>query len=86
MSRINDYLKVELVNMKFEEEYSMANQNYAEVAKAILSAIGGAENVNSAAHCATRLRLVLKDESKVDQAAIEKMDIVKGVFSTAGQF
>ena len=44
----------------------MANQNYAEVAKAILSAIGGAENVNSAAHCATRLRLVLKDESKVD--------------------
>ena len=64
----------------------MANQNYAEVAKAILSAIGGAENVNSAAHCATRLRLVLKDESKVDQAAIEKMDIVKGVFSTAGQF
>ena len=62
MSRINDYLKVELVNMKFEEEYSMANQNYAEVAKAILSAIGGAENVNSAAHCATRLRLVLKDE------------------------
>lgn len=72
--------------MKFEEEYSMANQNYAEVAKAILSAIGGAENVNSAAHCATRLRLVLKDESKVDQAAIEKMDIVKGVFSTAGQF
>ena len=66
MSRINDYLKVELVNMKFEEEYSMANQNYAEVAKAILSAIGGAENVNSAAHCATRLRLVLKDESKVD--------------------
>lgn len=72
--------------MKFEEEYSMANQNYAEVVKAILSAIGGAENVNSAAHCATRLRLVLKDESKVDQAAIEKMDIVKGVFSTAGQF
>ncbi|MDB8563282.1 PTS transporter subunit EIIB [Turicibacter sanguinis] len=32
----------------------------------MLSAIGGAENVNSAAHCATRLRLVLKDESKVD--------------------
>ena len=63
----------------------MAKENYAEVSKALLTAIGGKDNVNSAAHCATRLRLVLKDESKVDQVAIEKMDIVKGVFSTAGQ-
>ncbi|MBQ4163994.1 MAG: PTS transporter subunit EIIC [Turicibacter sp.] len=64
----------------------MATTNYAEVANLILKAIGGKDNVVSAAHCATRLRLVLKDESKVNQAEIEKMDIVKGVFSTAGQF
>ena len=49
----------------------------------ILVAIGGKDNVASAAHCATRLRLVLNDESKVNKAEIEKMDIVKGVFSTA---
>lgn len=64
----------------------MTNPNYAEVAKVILEAIGGKDNVASAAHCATRLRLVLNDESKVNKAEIEKMDIVKGVFSTAGQF
>ena len=64
----------------------MANTNYAEVAKVILEAIGGKDNVASAAHCATRLRLVLNDESKVNKAEIEKMDVVKGVFSTAGQF
>ena len=64
----------------------MANTNYNEIAKAILEAIGGKDNVNSAAHCATRLRLVLKDEAKVNKAEIEKMDVVKGVFSTAGQF
>ena len=64
----------------------MANTNYAEIAKVILEAIGGKDNVASAAHCATRLRLVLNDESKVNKAEIEKMDIVKGVFSTAGQF
>ena len=61
----------------------MTNPNYAEVAKVIHEAIGGKDNVASAAHCATRLRLVLNDESKVNKAEIEKMDIVKGVFSTA---
>ena len=64
----------------------MATTNYKEIAQAILEAIGGKDNVNSAAHCATRLRLVLKDEAKVNKAEIEKMDAVKGVFSTGGQF
>lgn len=64
----------------------MATQNYTEVAQTILNAIGGKDNVNSAAHCATRLRLVLKDETKVNKAEIEKLELVKGVFSTGGQF
>ena len=64
----------------------MATTNYKEIAQAILEALGGKENINSAAHCATRLRLVLKDETKVNQAEIENMDLVKGVFSTGGQF
>ena len=38
------------------------------------------------AHCATRLRLVLNDESKVDEDTLSNMDVVKGTFSTGGQY
>jgi sucrose PTS system EIIBCA or EIIBC component len=60
--------------------------NHKEVAQSILDAIGGKENVSAAAHCATRLRLVLHDEEKVDQAALDAIETVKGTFSTSGQF
>ncbi|MDQ0198262.1 sucrose-specific PTS transporter subunit IIBC [Neobacillus ginsengisoli] len=60
--------------------------NHKEIAHAILNAIGGKENVSAAAHCATRLRLVLQNEEKIDQAALNSLDVVKGTFSTAGQF
>lgn len=60
--------------------------NYFEVAKEILTALGGKENVSAAAHCATRLRLVLNDESIVDQKKLDEMEAVKGTFSTGGQF
>ncbi|WP_332692812.1 sucrose-specific PTS transporter subunit IIBC [Halalkalibacter lacteus] len=60
--------------------------DYNKVAKEILEAIGGKDNVDAAAHCATRLRLVLKDESLVDESKLEEMDVVKGTFSTGGQF
>src|SRR5437899_2202624 len=60
--------------------------NHKEIAQAILNAIGGKENVSAAAHCATRLRLVLHNEEKIDQAALDSLDVVKGTFSTAGQF
>jgi len=60
--------------------------NYKEAAVAILAAIGGKENVSAAAHCATRLRLVLNDEDKIDSAALDAIETVKGTFSTGGQF
>ena len=60
--------------------------NYHEVAKEILTALGGKENLSAAAHCATRLRLVLNDESIVDQKKLDEMEAVKGTFSTGGQF
>ena len=60
--------------------------DYSKVAKEILNHIGGEKNVESATHCATRLRLVLKDEKKANKEALEKIDAVKGVFSTSGQF
>lgn len=57
-----------------------------EAAKEILAAIGGEENISSATHCVTRLRFALHDENKVDKEALEKVDVVKGSFSTNGQF
>lgn len=59
--------------------------DYNKSAKEILQLLGGEKNVASAAHCATRLRLVLKDDGKADIKKIEKLDIVKGVFKNSGQ-
>lgn len=59
--------------------------NYRNSALEILAAIGGKENLASAAHCATRLRLVIADNSKIDKAALERVDVVKGSFEAAGQ-
>lgn len=60
--------------------------NYKEIAQETLLALGGKENVAAAAHCATRLRLVLNDETIVDQAKLDSIGAVKGTFSTGGQF
>lgn len=61
-------------------------KEYKQTAEEILKIIGGKENVISAAHCATRLRLVLKDESLIDTKALENVNMVKGNFSVSGQF
>jgi PTS system sucrose-specific IIC component len=55
------------------------------IAREILEKTGGKENLISAAHCATRLRLVIGDNSKCDSKAVETIDGVKGVFFAAGQ-
>lgn len=60
--------------------------NYKKSAEEILEAVGGEDNLDAMAHCATRLRLVLNDESKVDEDTLSKMDVVKGTFSTGGQY
>ena len=57
----------------------------AQAAREILAAVGGPENVVSAAHCATRLRLVIADDSKVDKDAVEDALGAKGNFQAAGQ-
>ena len=59
---------------------------YRQTAEAIIAAVGGKENIAAATHCATRLRMVLKDESKIDKAAINAIPLAKGNFLTAGQF
>ncbi len=57
-----------------------------QVAKEILEHIGGKENIKSVEHCATRLRLILKDKGKIDEKAIENIDGVKGQFFAAAQY
>ena len=59
--------------------------DYRKTAKAILDQVGGSKNIVSAAHCATRLRLVIADNGKADKEAIENVDGVKGVFEASGQ-
>ena len=59
--------------------------DYRKTAQNILDQVGGSKNIVSAAHCATRLRLVIADNSKADKGAIENIDGVKGVFEASGQ-
>ncbi len=59
--------------------------DYGRCAKEIFENLGGRENLVSAAHCATRLRLVTVDNSKINMKKLEEIDGVKGVFSNNGQ-
>ena len=59
--------------------------DYKKTASEILSSIGGSENIASAAQCATRLRLVIADNSRISKDVLENIDGVKGVFESAGQ-
>ena len=56
------------------------------VAARIAECVGGMANIRSAEHCATRLRLILHDKSKIDEKAIEAIDGVKGQFFAAAQY
>ena len=60
--------------------------NYPQIAKELLELLGGKANINALAHCATRLRLALNDETWVDEAAIDALEGVKGQFKVAGQY
>ena len=60
--------------------------NFPKIAEQVIEKLGGKENIATAAHCATRLRIVLNDESKVDKEGIDAIEGVKGQFSVAGQY
>lgn len=61
------------------------NMDYRKTAQEILDKVGGSKNIVSAAHCATRLRLVIADNTMADKQAIENTEGVKGVFEASGQ-
>ncbi len=64
----------------------MPSVDYRSLAGDILQQVGGEENITSAAHCATRLRLKLRDESKANKAAIENLPGVITVMQAGGQY
>ncbi|RHE86379.1 PTS beta-glucoside transporter subunit IIBCA [Streptococcus anginosus] len=57
-----------------------------DIAKAVIEAIGGRDNVSSVAHCATRLRVMVKDEAKIDKDRVENLEKVQGAFFNSGQY
>lgn len=59
--------------------------DYRKCAEEIFANLGGKDNVISAAHCATRLRLVIADNSKLNTEALENVEGVKGMFNSNGQ-
>ncbi|WP_155962463.1 sucrose-specific PTS transporter subunit IIBC [Streptococcus ruminantium] len=60
--------------------------NNTEIAKKVIDALGGRENVRSVAHCATRLRVMVVDESKIDKDTVEEIEKVQGAFFNSGQY
>lgn len=60
--------------------------DHAKVAGEVVEAVGGASNISAAAHCATRLRLVIADESKINQQALDDNEDLKGTFAAGGMF
>ena len=60
--------------------------DHSRVAQTVLDAVGGPANISAVAHCATRLRLVLNDQEKVDQATLDNDLDIKGTFSAGGMF
>ena len=63
----------------------MGNNKYLDIAKSIVDIVGE-DNIVSVTHCATRLRIIVKDRDKIDDEKVENVDEVKGVFFTSGQY
>lgn len=63
----------------------MEGNQYRQAAGAIVEAVGK-DNISSATHCATRLRLIVKDKDRIDEKALLAINLVKGTFFNAGQY
>lgn len=60
--------------------------DYQQIAKEVVDAVGGKQNIASFAHCATRLRIMVHDKEKINQPQVETIDKVKGAFFNSGQY
>lgn len=68
-----------------ETGVSKMSENH-EIAKKVVEAVGGRENIQSVAHCATRLRIMVKDKEEINLEQVESISKVKGAFFNSGQF
>lgn len=64
----------------------MAEKEYLNIARDVIEAVGGQDNIISMAHCATRLRLIVKERDKIQDEKVENIDKAKGFFFTSGQY
>lgn len=60
--------------------------DYESIANQVIEAVGGRDNIISMAHCATRLRLIVKDKDRIDDKKVDQIDKAKGHFFTSGQY
>lgn len=60
--------------------------DHQSVAQQVLADVGGVDNIQAGAHCATRLRLVLKDTEKINQQGLDNNENLKGTFENSGQY
>lgn len=60
--------------------------SYEKIAQQVVTAIGGKENIQSVAHCATRLRIMVHSEEAIDKEAVEAIELAKGAFFNSGQY
>jgi len=79
-------VKMEGKEGKVSEKGVINMADNQQVAKEIINAVGGKENILSAAHCATRLRIMVKDKEHIDQKKVEEIEKVKGAFFNSGQY
>ena len=61
------------------------SEEYLKISEEIVNGVGGMDNIQGSAHCATRLRIVLKDNDKVDMEKLENINKVKGAFVAGNQ-
>ena len=61
-------------------------ENRREEIRQIISCVGGKDNISMLTHCVTRLRFVLKDETKIREKELKENPLVKGCFAAKGQY
>lgn len=61
------------------------SKNYAALARSVVTALGGVDNITAVTHCMTRLRFVIKDDSQVDSATLKTLSGVLGVVRSDNQ-
>lgn len=66
--------------------YSQTEEQFPLLAKQLIDKLGGESNIKALTHCATRIRVILDNEGKMDKQAVEKIPQVKGLFSIANQY